>query len=437
MTTMLVIPPSGGVETVATSTDLPSSANTGTVYLVQDTGILYWWNGTAWAMVTGMLGAASISDTTSVDLTVTAGVISAAVKISTTAATAGYLKGTTTIKTGAGAAQGIHVEIPIAATGVTGALSGTDWDTFNGKVTGNVAIVGATKCKVTYDSKGLVTAGADLGASDIPSLDAAKITTGTFDIARIPAAALERVTVVADQAARYALTTATVQLGDVVYQTDTAIHYFVIDTDHLGDAGGYQQMAAGTAAAVAWSGITTKPDWTAQAADATHDGYLADHDWSTFNGKMAGNATIRALTAIVDGSAATAGQIGEKVTANVAAPSGTNVGATTEWGDVTSIALSAGIWAIFGVAGYAENGATLTGSFKCGIHTTSGNNAPSLGRYAQYAYMFAGGSDNPLVPIPYVVLNVAGATTVYLKTFMTYADATPQHWGYIEATRIG
>lgn len=44
------------------------------------------------------------------------------------------------------------------------------------KVTANAAITGATKCKITYDSKGLVTAGADLSASDIPNLTLAKIT---------------------------------------------------------------------------------------------------------------------------------------------------------------------------------------------------------------------------------------------------------------------
>lgn len=40
------------------------------------------------------------------------------------------------------------------------------------KVTGNGAITGATKTKITYDSKGLVTAGADLSAGDIPDLSA-------------------------------------------------------------------------------------------------------------------------------------------------------------------------------------------------------------------------------------------------------------------------
>lgn len=40
------------------------------------------------------------------------------------------------------------------------------------KVTKNAAITGATKCKITYDSKGLVTAGTDLEESDIPDISA-------------------------------------------------------------------------------------------------------------------------------------------------------------------------------------------------------------------------------------------------------------------------
>jgi hypothetical protein len=43
------------------------------------------------------------------------------------------------------------------------------------KVTANSAITGATHTKITYDSKGLVTGGADLSASDIPSLTLSKI----------------------------------------------------------------------------------------------------------------------------------------------------------------------------------------------------------------------------------------------------------------------
>lgn len=45
----------------------------------------------------------------------------------------------------------------------------------NNKVTKNNNITAATKCKITYDAKGLVTNGADLAASDIPDLSATYI----------------------------------------------------------------------------------------------------------------------------------------------------------------------------------------------------------------------------------------------------------------------
>jgi hypothetical protein len=61
--------------------------------------------------------------------------------------------------------------------GVTSAIQ-TQLD---GKVDENAAITGATKTKITYDAKGLVTAGDDLAATDLPSgIDAAKIANGTI-----------------------------------------------------------------------------------------------------------------------------------------------------------------------------------------------------------------------------------------------------------------
>lgn len=50
------------------------------------------------------------------------------------------------------------------------------------KVTANTAITGATKTKITFDSKGLVTAGADLAEGDIPTLPQSKITNLTTDL---------------------------------------------------------------------------------------------------------------------------------------------------------------------------------------------------------------------------------------------------------------
>lgn len=69
--------------------------------------------------------------------------------------------------------------------GVTSAIQ----TQLNNKVASNTAITGATKCKITYDSKGLVTAGANLAASDIPNLASSKTTAMTgYSIASSAAA---------------------------------------------------------------------------------------------------------------------------------------------------------------------------------------------------------------------------------------------------------
>lgn len=96
--------------------------------------------------------------------------------------------------------------------------------------------------------------------TDNYTFDASKVVSGVFDIARIPAAALERMISVVDQVARFALTTADVQVGDCVLQLDTGIMYWVINTESLANENGYHQYNAGTAAAVPWTGITGKPD---------------------------------------------------------------------------------------------------------------------------------------------------------------------------------
>jgi hypothetical protein len=92
-------------------------------------------------------------------------------------------------------------------------------------------------------------------ANGVASLDA----TGLIPIAQLPPTALERLVIVADQVARFALTIATVQLGDTVKQTDTGAMYFVVDVANLGNAAGYVVYTAGTASSIAWSGVTSTP----------------------------------------------------------------------------------------------------------------------------------------------------------------------------------
>jgi len=66
-------------------------------------------------------------------------------------------------------AGNISISSAVAWGGITGTLSTqTDLQTaLDGKVDENAAITGATKTKITYDAKGLVTAGADATTADI------------------------------------------------------------------------------------------------------------------------------------------------------------------------------------------------------------------------------------------------------------------------------
>ena len=57
-----------------------------------------------------------------------------------------------------------------------------------------VTITGATKTKITYNTQGIVTAGADLAPGDIPNLAASKITSDTFGVDRIPMLATAKIT---------------------------------------------------------------------------------------------------------------------------------------------------------------------------------------------------------------------------------------------------
>lgn len=95
--------------------------------------------------------------------------------------------------------------------------------------------------------------------TEIKAIDAAWITTGKISLDRLPHGALERCVVVADDDARFALTTEKVQNGDTVKVTGTGMMYFVVNDEKLGEVAGYEIYTAGTASAVDWSGITNKP----------------------------------------------------------------------------------------------------------------------------------------------------------------------------------
>lgn len=135
-------------------------------------------------------------------------------------------------------------------------------------ITGDAATVGghdssyfATAESVTQMGSRVDAAEADIDQlqTDVKNIDASWLTAGTISIDRLPHGALERCVVVANDEARFALTTATVQTGDTVKVQETGTMYFVKDDTQLSTEAGYEVYTAGTAAAVEWSGVQNKP----------------------------------------------------------------------------------------------------------------------------------------------------------------------------------
>lgn len=123
--------------------------------------------------------------------------------------------------------------------------------------------------------------------STITSLNASKLF-GTIDIARLPHGALERCVIVEDDTARFALTTAKIQLGDTVKVNKTQKMYFVIDDSKLSSEAGYSVYTAGTATSVPWSGVTGKPSSYPPASHNHDERYYTETE---MNSKLAEKAT--------------------------------------------------------------------------------------------------------------------------------------------------
>lgn len=128
-----------------------------------------------------------------------------------------------------------------------------------------IALSGAVTGSVSSDFGGNVTI-----STTLANFDASKIASGTISIDRLPKAALERLVVVADDTARFALTTATAQSGDTVKVTSTGKMYLIKDESKLSREDGYEPYTASQASSVPWSGVTGKPStFTPPTSSAT------------------------------------------------------------------------------------------------------------------------------------------------------------------------
>lgn len=129
----------------------------------------------------------------------------------------------------AGITAGAQVNSAITKAEIEAKLTGAITSHTHDYVSTNVAIVGATKAKITYDTKGLVTAGADLVASDIPTLTASKLS--DFNSAALSAAPAETGATI-----RTALGTTTVGAAINTLVNPSAISFVRVNADNTATA---------------------------------------------------------------------------------------------------------------------------------------------------------------------------------------------------------
>lgn len=141
----------------------------------------------------------------------------------------------------------------------------------------------------------------------VPGKVNASTINGTISVDNLPQGALERLVIVSSDAARYALRSTQVQVGDTVKVTATGKMYYVKDDTKLASALGYEEYTVGTAASVPWSGVTGKPS----NATTTTAGFMSAADKAKLDGidPSASNYTLPIATREEIGGVKIAGTI--------------------------------------------------------------------------------------------------------------------------------
>lgn len=167
---------------------------------------------------------------------------------------------------------------------------------------------------------------------------------------------------------------------------------------------------------------------------------------TTGNETIAGNKTFSGTTDVTGqlkgkgtatNDAAAAGYIGEQITSAVTTG---GFPATTVWGDVISIPLTAGDWDVYAQMVCDNSGGTWS-RVDLGISTTSGNSSTGLVLGQNFVSEgWANSSTTPTIKALGIAgfrVSLSGTTTYYLKFRCTYSAGTPANDGaLIYARRV-
>jgi len=131
---------------------------------------------------------------------------------------------------------------------------------------------------------------------------------------------------------------------------------------------------------------------------------------------------------------ASAGKVGEYIESVIT--SSTNAVTSAQYGDLTSISLTAGDWDVMLEGRWNQNSSTWTEVFM-GIGTTSGNSSTGTSIANSEDWNFTSASIGSVnIGISPFRVSLSGTTTYYLKYLATYSAGTPQARGRISARRV-
>ena len=175
---------------VSNASPTGNGAYVGQGWFNSSTNLAYHWTGTAWMQEAG-IQAITVTDSTPLSVVVSnpdAFTANLTLSLDTQGANlvfVGPVSGSDAAPTFRAL---VPADLPDATTSAKGIIqAGTGLSVTSGTLNHNNRVTGATKSGITFDAQGHITAAVDLVASDIPDLDAAKITTGAFTSDRIAA----------------------------------------------------------------------------------------------------------------------------------------------------------------------------------------------------------------------------------------------------------
>lgn len=185
------------------------------------------------------------------------------------------------------------------------------------------------------------------------------------------------------------------------------------------------------------SGGTSQRWYAGLNTDASGSGCWAVYDVTGSQTSIVASRTSAsvAIRGTTTNNNASTGFVGEYIESVVS--TATNFPTSAQYGDLTSISLTAGDWDV-SINGQCNlNGAVYTGDNQLGISTTSGNSSTGLVSGNNVA--------NPLPPtataesggsIPSYRISLSTTTTVYYKYYAEYTGGPPKARGRISARRV-